>query len=365
MRVAFYDKSDTGHHLEFIRHVVKAAAEYSPLEVHMIVSPMAVSMIEDLCIEGVVTIENERSSSIQEEARKLLSICEERKIGYVFFMNIDPYLKILGKDVFKRANLTLSGIYFHPFHRIRMSSLKAGLQKVKRMYAFRQALANEEIKTLFVLDDKLEDQVGVPRLKYLPDPIGVHLTTEDIALLSKKKERVDILAFGSIIRRKGLENLIKAVSQIDSSMYTLRIVGRGDTSYVGSLLKLVRQAASRSEIIIDSRFVTDKEKDQLFRQADIISMVYRDFYGSSGALGHAVAYGKKVIVSDKGLISRLTLKYDLGVTVDSTVSQLKSAMLQLAAVEGKADMSARKYLSEKTPEAFTEVIFDEIMRYYE
>jgi len=357
MNILFFDESISGHHLEFISHLAGYKHFPSHCTVYFMVPTKAAELIKSYEIKNVKTIPYDKKiSSYTETGEILLDICKKNQVGKLFFLNIDPYQFVIGGSKFRSSKIQISGIYFHPYHRIESDSVKNGLKKIRKRFQIKWMLRNKNISKVYILDDQLDGIILDQKLQYLPDPIVFPASKQSIW---NDEGTVKILAFGSIIKRKSLEVLIKAVSKLDSTNYLLHIVGKGEDLYVSSLNRLINEKQSKSRIEIENRFVSDLEKDELFRSADIISMVYKNFYGSSGALGHAAAYGKRVIVSDKGLIKYLTDRFNLGIAVDGSEKSIFGAINTLVSCnQNEAKYNA--YLENKTPDEFARRIFEDL-----
>lgn len=111
-------------------------------------------------------------------------------------------------------------------------------------------------------------------------------------------------------------------------------------------------------ISIENRYVSNEEMEYLFSSCDIVMMVYKNFFGSSGVLGRAAKYEKKVIVSKGGLIESLVKRYKLGISIESNYSNLVDAIKKLEQISLQPKFS--EYLSAKTPQNFAKTIYNTI-----
>lgn len=114
------------------------------------------------------------------------------------------------------------------------------------------------------------------------------------------------LQFGYIKPYKGVDVLIRALAELDSSARArcrVRVVGKAFMD-IAPLEALAAQLGVADLIEIDQRFVSSSELDDIFRSADVLVFPYRQIE-ASGVLMTAIAVGKPVIATRLGAAAEL------------------------------------------------------------
>jgi len=105
-----------------------------------------------------------------------------------------------------------------------------------------------------------------------------------------------LLFFGQIKKVKGLDILLRAIPLLPEK-FKIIIAGkphRDDFSYYENIIKELNISDRVIKII---RFITDEERDFLFKKCDALILPYRKIF-QSGVLMLAMSYGLPVIASD-------------------------------------------------------------------
>lgn len=105
-----------------------------------------------------------------------------------------------------------------------------------------------------------------------------------------------LLFFGQIKRVKGLDILIKAMAHMDDNV-KLIIAGRPHRDKFEDYESLMKECGVENKVIPFIRFITDDERDYLFKNVQALILPYRKIY-QSGVLLLAMSYGLPVIASD-------------------------------------------------------------------
>lgn len=296
-----------------------------------------------------------------------------KNIREIIFMSVDEHLILLTTRRFKRFNLLVKGILFQPYVHYKNSTDKKGLLRNYISQKYATAL-NNSIKKFFILNDKgtvrKMNKSIKPCFAYLPDPIenkpvssdaSVHdAIIEKFSLHAKKKR---LLVFGMIDERKNIITIIDALSLLPSEvkkLVHLLIIGRLDKAVKDKYQNHVHKHKHEISITLNNQFVTNDEMEVLFVHSHIVLMPYIKFYSSSGILGHAIRHQKNVIASNKGLVSRLVAKKNLGITVDPLApKEIKDAICQLLQHPEKYQYQSAEYLHEYSSENFCKTILTE------
>ncbi len=105
-----------------------------------------------------------------------------------------------------------------------------------------------------------------------------------------------ILFFGQLKKAKGLDVLIKAMGRADT-MYHLIAAGRGRDDSFASYRDLVKANGLHDRVHVIDRFISDEERDFLFRHSELVVLPYKRVY-QSGVLLMSMSYSKVSIASD-------------------------------------------------------------------
>lgn len=373
--ILFYDMHSSGHHMEYFRYLIDYSRSSSISSVYFAIPSEAIPVFEDENFDrpNFISVPKYSNSSqlkqTVEEGKWIIERIREYSIQKLFFLNIDPYQYLLGTASFRKLECQVHGILFSPPHRLFPGKgakvrehIRQLIRRKRKHVQLKWATRNHNLKTIFILDDPeieiLQRQVQKVTFVTLPDPIdnSVNVTGSELSK-SKNKEGKTLLAFGSIIPRKNLENIIQALGMVKGEDVTLLVAGKGKPEYVAELQELSRKLSAVSKVIIDARFVSDEEMEQMFAEADGIIMVYLNFYGSSGVLGRSAKYSKPVVVADEGLVGMLTKKYNLGFTVNRKPEDIAVGIQKMLNSQGLTNYNGNDYLKPKTVENFCRTIF--------
>jgi len=125
----------------------------------------------------------------------------------------------------------------------------------------------------------------------------------------------NILFFGMISEGKGVTYLIKAMDYLNG--YKLKIAGMPITEkYRNKILEEKEEAKHSKEIELELGWVTEKEKDLLYRWASIVVLPYTWAPYQSAVLHDALSYGIPAVVTRVGAIWEIVEKFRLGITVE-------------------------------------------------
>ena len=161
-----------------------------------------------------------------------------------------------------------SKIYVHSNYSIRELNTKFG--------------AKYEQKTIFA-----------PHGNFLDLPSAVN-RTEARQKLKLEEDAFYVLFFGMIKPTKGLDILLEAMKGLTCKLIVAGRPRRSSLNDVQSTLNAIGQEGRLYSMI---RYISNDERDLLFKAADVIVLPYKRIY-QSGVLLMAMSYGLPVIVSD-------------------------------------------------------------------
>ncbi|MCB0750579.1 MAG: glycosyltransferase, partial [Ignavibacteriae bacterium] len=347
-----------GHHREYIEHLIT----YNNFQIIsffcILLYVIYVSHSNEYI--NIIEIPSSISNNSEKEFNWINSLCQKYNIKQIFFLNLDLYLRKL--KYWKKQNISISGIYFHPPHRISitqnssiLTAIMLLLKKIQKYILLKFVERYNVVNSIYILDDR----VGAKYLnkkynysvKYLPDPIQ---NESSINFIKEGQSSNEVLLFGSIIPRKNYENLIKEIMRENLTNYNYKIIGHGNQLYVSKIKTLIE--ANNLPISITNQFVNTREMENLFLNTDIVLMVYKNFFGSSGVLGHSAKFKKPVICAKKGLIEYLVKKYDLGISISSNYKGLKNALEMCS--KNTSSKYTKTFIMLKSPTYFTSIIYN-------
>jgi len=128
-----------------------------------------------------------------------------------------------------------------------------------------------------------------------------------------------ILLYGSVSRRKGVEQLLRAVQRLDRQDVVALVAGKPDSEIEALFSSPWCRAMQESgQLLLRSGFQNDESEAKVFAAADLVWLGYvGGAYGSSGVLYQAGAAGLPVISMADGLIGWTVRKHNLGISLDT------------------------------------------------
>ena len=168
---------------------------------------------------------------------------------------------------------------------------------------------------IFVHTEKMKrelvDEFDVPEKRVSVIPFGTNnavpitqlASTEARQRLGIAEDEKAILFFGNIAPYKGLEDLIRAFTEIGNSRneYRLIIAGKPKCSkrYWASIQKAIDEDSANFRVLLRAEYIPDSETELYFKSADVLVLPYRHIY-QSGVLFLGHSFGLPVLASDVG-----------------------------------------------------------------
>src|SRR5690554_2655944 len=386
-KIAVYDPYLTGHHVEYIYHLIKYWHTQKPkFEMYLFVSQGFLENLRELFdtdllhsspeihikyIQDLVDRENfsiEQSlSNYKIQLSYLNKFIEQHDIDHCVFMYLDNAMQIaLSMRVGRSLKCGISGIVFNPF-----GGFGAGLMKY--YYSTRRVLqnyimmSNPIIKGVYIIiDQKTADRLNLMhftrRFIFVSDPI---LKIDQIPIQTdgevNSHDRITFLLFGSLNKRKGIFKTLQAVNLLsEEELSKIKIVFAGKLAPVDKVafLSEYKNLKKRDKGVLElyDEFISYNDVPRLFDSADYILLPYDATQASSGILGHAAFYRKPILGQGGGIFEEHVAKFKLGKTVaemDETklcdlIRNIISNHIQIPFdVEGSA-----KYLDFRSSEVF-------------
>ena len=138
--------------------------------------------------------------------------------------------------------------------------------------------------------------------------------------LNLRSDAFVILVYGSVSLLKGVEQLLRAVQNLDCPEIVALIAGKPDSAAAALFSSPWCRAMQESgQLLVRAEFHDDESEAQVFTAADLVWLGYvGGAYGSSGVLYQAGSAGLPVISMADGLIGWTVRKHKLGISLDTT-----------------------------------------------
>jgi glycosyltransferase involved in cell wall biosynthesis len=355
--IMLFDLATGGHHPSYILHIVRYWCNQKlPNNLDIVVSPKFLDEHNDIVKFVIdndqknirfVPISWEEYSDWNSKSSLLMRIFQEWRIyvkyatklkadhGLLMYFDTLQLPIILGA----KSPCSFSGIYFRPtlhYHTFDnyVPSWKDRLREWLKKIILSIVLCNSQLKFLFSLDPlaikHIENFNTKAKILHLPDPVEIYdVSKVDESKVTQIKTRLGIdsgrkvfLLFGRISPRKGIYQLLEAISYLETDVANnlcLLIVGSslpGDKLPVENQIKKISESVP-VQIIINSDYIAEEDVHLYFSVADVILAPYQNHVGMSGILLLAAAAQKPVLSSNYGLMGHLVVDHQLGITVDS------------------------------------------------
>jgi glycosyltransferase involved in cell wall biosynthesis len=320
------------------------------------------------------------------EWKVLNNFISKRDINEILFMIMDRYLYVIGSKKLKRININISGILFNPYPQIPVGGegFLRGVEKIirrfKKKIVFHWMMKNKNIKKIFVLNDPWAAKFFEKKYDNwkkifcdLPDPIPEKNgnITKDYDLINKYQidpKSIKLLVFGRIDSRKNIRIILDSILIISykkNEKFSFFIFGKCNNDVLENDLRYkirqIEKECEKVEVIFENKFMSEREKNKIFREVDIVLAIYSNFYSSSGVLGHAVKSSKPVITSKFGLMNFLIKRYELGEVADPNSAQsIADAIEKVMNSGARYEKSREKFLKQRRPVKFAEKLLSSI-----
>jgi glycosyltransferase involved in cell wall biosynthesis len=351
MNILFFDILITGHHSEYIEHVLMYLKDnnnnknFYYFVVHQNFSKsypniwnIALSLtnvhfieVDENLLVGL-NVKNRFSRSLNNF--KVVDFYAKQyniNLCYLLFFNI--FQIALG---LKRTKYKIKGILFMQFTNMKRSTLRQHYYYYRRYFPLLLALKNKSLEKIFLLNDENSCKLLNTKFKkealfsYLPDPIPTISPKENFDIYKEYNidaQRKIFFLFGSLSERKGV------IETLESTLYVPRSIQQNITILIAgktkdqSLIHKINEFISKNEnltkvqIIWENGFIENDKMASLFKQSDFVLIPYKNPEASSGVLGHAMKANKPVIGPSKGLIGEIIVDYKTGVVIDEISSR--------------------------------------------
>ena len=399
-KLMLFDLSIFGHHPSYIQHFINYwITQKSPGSLDIVVSPKFLQEHSDVVklatfnqdeINFIAITQSEeatlkpRNSGINrnlrafQEWKLFCKYAQSLKATRGLIMYFDPYLLPLAIGM--KSPCSVSGIYFRPtfhyssFHNYTTSWSKP-IQQWREKFILNRVLLHPQLKTLFCLDPfavKHINKFDSTSAVHLPDP--VELPNQNKCQIASLKERLGInskkkvfLLFGALNGRKGIYQLLEAIGLLSPALceqMCLVLVGEANPTDRALIKSKVAATclAQPVQIIEHYEFVPEQDIQGYFQLADVVLAPYQRHVGMSGILLLAAAANKPVLSSNYGLMGEMVQRYQLGISVDSTLPEEIAKGLQRCLEESSEEIGDRHqmqlFAEQNSAQKFAQILFE-------
>jgi glycosyltransferase involved in cell wall biosynthesis len=309
--------------------------------------------------------------------KSIMKYVGEWKADRLILMMVDMFQHTIGSS---RSACEITGIMFNPYPRVipSQNTLRAKQQttmtKARKLFTSWWMLRNKHLKKVFIFNDRqtvktMNETLGTKVFTYLPDPVYNYPSRAGLVIREKYKIEADkkiLLVFGMIDSKKNVVNLLKGLQELsaeEASKSCLLIVGKIRTDYEVPLAEAIEEARKlrpELQIVEESRFVDDDEMESFVGQSDVISLVYINFYSSSGVIGLAARHNKPILATKFGVIGDQTREYHLGIPVDGhKPEEIREAFRYFLNIKHiEYPKHAKEFVADHSGEAFIKTLLE-------
>lgn len=376
MKILLFDILITGHHSEYISHIVDYLNSNEDQNDYVLVVnnqfsikfPKICQIIENIENLKLVEISQKEFTEDQKGGLIRMSFAWFKLMNqYALRFNIDHVI-LLYLNVFQlafcffRPSYTISGILFQQFHRMEIENWKDKVKYWRKYYITKGVVANKSVKRIHILNDSssvdyFNFEFNSAVFEMLPDPVPNFRPIPKFDIYSYygiSKNRKIILHLGSLGERKGTYEVVNSLPYIeerDSDSVILLIVGKASEEKLTKLLEK-RLIEYPKLIIWDNRFVSNEMMKSLFDQCDAVLMPYKNPEASSGILGHALASSKPVITVGQGLLKEIVLERRCGLLIENVDSAEISVAISSIIKLDYSNLNGEDYIKTHSPFEF-------------
>jgi glycosyltransferase involved in cell wall biosynthesis len=175
--------------------------------------------------------------------------------------------------------------------------------------------------------ERIVTQQRLPRAKAMIVPNGVDMPNRLSTRPWRPEGRLRLMYLGRLSPKKGIENLLKALSLLKDPSISLNIYGTGDADYTVRLKSLARQLGLLDEAVSFIGHVDGEAKNAAFTSADVC-VVPSYVENFCMVVAEALANGVPVIASYGTPWSRVEEKH-CGLWVDNSPDSLAQAITRI------------------------------------
>lgn len=382
--VLIVDLQYSGHHQEYFNHCFNyLEGEQNQTSKYYFL----VSSEMDLTITK--TAKSNNIQIIQVNQKVLDNIRQKRKFLKDFY-----YLKIVKKHIrqlnitevlfleillvlwglpFSGFNTKISGVLLKSYYNNPESVLKKdGLKKRLEQVFYFSILRKKQLKRIFVLNNQkaveFYNDAIAKKFILLPEPIDDIIVNPNFNLRKHygiAQNKKILLHFGVLNENKGIFEIIEAIDLLPTKYLekvTLIIAGKtSNKNFSAKTKNLVSRVdkIKRNAIILDIRFIEEKNKANYFNDSDLILVPYNRPDCSSGIFGYALKFKKLMIGPKDGLLSELIKNNNAGIASDCSSEAIKDNIVRFLENKIPTPTGSYNYIKNNTVNNFCKTLFDD------
>ncbi len=263
-------------------------------------------------------------------ASSFSKIPHNQRADVIYVVNFDYFEKILALRGSPFNSVPFIGMMMNvKYHRQKMGIGPNSRSDWLYEQLFRRILRIPTLQSITVIDEcfltytQQSRHKEYQKIQFVPD-VGELFGNESRELarneLNLQQESFVILVYGSLSERKGIKELLKAVSMLGQSQITVLLAGEQDEKIQQQLCaSLAQQLVGRGCLIESLGFHDERREYRVFRASDVVWLGYvGGARGSSGVLYQAGSIGLPILATNEGLIGWLTKRHGIGLTVNPT-----------------------------------------------
>ena len=388
MNIMVFDIEITGHHPEYIEHLVNFIREEKNTgkNYYFVVHPDFYNKFPHIVQKvpapkiNFIAITNNEFNDLKKLKGNIVIDWDATKIYdlLIKYSNIiNPNICILmffnrlcKPLILNKPNFDIRGILFSPVIHPPMKNNFIAILKYTKLRLNRFLYTrNSKIKKIFVLNDKtgairLNTQVNKKVFFYLPDPTP---TIEEEANFDIRKrfeieqDRKILLHFGSLRDSKGTVELIQALNLLSdeiASKCCLIIAGTPLNAQMETKINDAVNGVKKVQVVYVNEFISNSKMKSFFNQCNIVVMPYKNALASSGVIGHAITAGKPVISTRHGLIGEIIKTNWKGELIDRIEPVKIAEAIEKSFSTVYPDVNTQNYTEEHTPYNFAKILLE-------
>ena len=247
------------------------------------------------------------------------------------FLNKKIIRKIVGDPVWERAyNKAKISESFDEFQ-VKNYGFSISLQKKVRSFSIKKSdivvTPSQHLKN-FILNLGFKNKIEIINN-------GVFIPEENTNIFTN--DQINITIVSRLVSHKNIEKIIKAISDLNSPLINLNIIGDGPE--LNQLQKISLESNNKDNIIFHGKLNRD-EIDHIFLNSDIYIQA-SNYEGLPHSLLEAMSYGIPVLCTPVGECKEILGNEDRGYILDLPVSKnnIKSKISQII---GEKDIANKK-----------------------
>ncbi|MEH6307512.1 glycosyltransferase [Olivibacter sp. CPCC 100613] len=384
MNYLFFDIEITGHHSEYIGHLINYFKDYKregnnvfivhphfkekfPLLVSDARNAHNVLLVEitdeeyQRSIDGnLIKMSFSRFKLVKKYAKKYLA-------SHVFLLHFNVFQFSL---IFLRPSFKIRGILFLQFYRMGKQQWSERFKYLRKYLITKFYTSNKRIERVFILNDPssvdyLNGTFRKGLFHVLNDPVPSLQPLNDFDVYSYydiERHRKILLHPGALSDRKGTIEFIQSALFIKPELQNeLVILVAGSPGGAQMSERIENEISQINEstcvrAVYDPGFLSNEKMKSILDQCYAIVIPYKHAEASSGILGHAAASNKPVISTGKGLLKELIETYSLGILIDEVNPELIAQKIEELLHHDYWRSDAAKFVAERTPENFASTL---------